>query len=234
MGTLQSFTTRLTGSNQHDAHKPHDPGYIRHQRSNQVAERQGDSMSQECESVVQNNACLSCMENSAVQMSRRAFFGSILGVFSGVMAAVIGIPLFRYILYPIQSASKSTNWTNVGDEGEFNNLEGPITKTISLTQRDGWREIVSQQAVFVSRTNDGHLQVLSPVCPHLGCSVAWHANENKFVCPCHGGQFKPDGSRISGPPPRGLDRLEAQVRDGKLEVQFQYFRSNVPNRELLS
>jgi menaquinol-cytochrome c reductase iron-sulfur subunit len=78
------------------------------------------------------------------------------------------------------------------------------------------------------------LQVLSPICPHLGCSVAWHENQNKFVCPCHGGQFAPDGKRLSGPPPRGLDALDVQIKDGKLQVQFAYFRSNVPDRQLLS
>jgi Rieske Fe-S protein len=56
----------------------------------------------------------------------------------------------------------------------------------------------------------------------------------RFVCPCHGGQFTPDGRHISGPPPRGLDNLPTQVKDGKLQVQFEYFRSNVPNQETLS
>jgi menaquinol-cytochrome c reductase iron-sulfur subunit len=191
-------------------------------------------MSHECECTVESCACMGQSKSGVAQVSRRAFFGSMIGVFSAAMAAVVGVPLFRYILYPIQGAKAATNWTSVGDASEFDNLEGPITKTIELTQRDGWREIVSHQAVFISKTKEGQLQVLSPVCPHLGCSVAWHANENKFVCPCHGGQFGADGSRISGPPPRGLDRLDAQVNDGKLEVQFQYFRSNVPNRELLS
>ena len=151
-----------------------------------------------------------------------------------MIATVIGTPLLRDILYPVQTINKTDKWTEVGDASEFDNIEGPVTKTISLTQRDGWREVVSHQSVFVNRSTDGKLHVLSPICPHLGCSVGWHANQNKFVCPCHGGQFAADGERISGPPPRGLDKLEAKVHDGKLQVQFQYFRSNVPDRQLLS
>ncbi len=191
-------------------------------------------MSQEFESTVQNDACMACLTKEPAQVSRRAFFASLLGVCSGAVASLIAMPMLRYVLYPVQAATKASNWTPVADTSEFDNIVGPVTKTIALTQRDGWREVVSHQSVFVNRSTDGHFQVLSPICPHLGCSVAWHADKDRFVCPCHGGQFSSDGSRISGPPPRGLDRLDAQVKDGKLEVQFQYFRSNVPDRQLLS
>jgi menaquinol-cytochrome c reductase iron-sulfur subunit len=191
-------------------------------------------MKQECNSEIQNDACWACLAKESLRVSRRSFFASLLGACAGLIVTVIGTPMLRYILYPVQAGGKSSKWTAVGDASEFDQIAGPVTKTIALTQRDGWREVVSQQSVFVNRSAEGKLQVLSPICPHLGCSVGWHENQNKFICPCHGGQFGPDGSRISGPPPRGLDKLEAQVKDGKLEVQFQYFRSNVPDRQLLS
>jgi menaquinol-cytochrome c reductase iron-sulfur subunit len=191
-------------------------------------------MNQEIQSVTQNDACPACVEKTLGEVSRRTFFASFLGMCAGALASVIGMPMVRYILYPVQTATRANKWTEVGDAGDFDNIEGPIAKTISLTQLDGWREVVSHQTVFVSRSAKGLFEVLSPICPHLGCSVAWHAEKDRFVCPCHGGQFTADGSRISGPPPRGLDKLEAQVKDGKLQVQFQYFRSNVPDRELLS
>jgi len=109
-----------------------------------------------------------------------------------------------------------------------------VSRTISFSVRDGWREVVSIQTVYVNRKADGQLQVLSAICPHMGCSVGWQPNLGRFVCPCHGGQFTPDGRHISGPPPRGLDNLPTQVKDGKLQVHFEYFRSNVPNQETLS
>ena len=191
-------------------------------------------MDQECQSVMLNDACAGCVKPEPDQVSRRAFFASILGLCTGAIATVVGMPMLRYVLYPVQAATTAGRWTEVGNASEFEKIDGPVTKTISLTQRDGWREVVSKQSVFINRTAEGHFQILSPICPHLGCSVSWHQDKNKFVCPCHGGQFGPDGSRISGPPPRGLDKLEAQVKDGKLQVEFQYFRSNVPDRQLLS
>ena len=117
---------------------------------------------------------------------------------------------------------------------DFADSKEPVRKTITFTQRDGWREVVSAQSVYVSRAAGGQLNVLSAICPHLGCSVSWQANHDKFVCPCHGGEFKADGLRISGPPPRAMDPLHTQVKDGKLQVRFEYFRSNVPNQETLS
>lgn len=193
----------------------------------------GEPIAVACESAGQMD-CEGCLQKEKVQVSRRAFFASLLGVCSGAIASVVGLPLLRYVLYPVRSAAKATKWTLIGDAREFENVSKPVAKTVTLTQRDGWREVVSAQAVYVTRSAEGQLKVLSPICPHLGCSVSWHENQDKFICPCHGGQFSADGSRISGPPPRGLDQLDVQVRDGKLEVQFQYFRPNVPDRQLLS
>jgi Rieske Fe-S protein len=151
-----------------------------------------------------------------------------------MISAIVGTPLVRFVLYPVLAKSKSSEWSEVGDVTEFAGGRGPVSKTISLSQRDGWREVVTTQSVYVNRTAGGQLQVLSAICPHLGCSVAWQPSEDRFVCPCHGGQFKADGGHIAGPPPRSLDNLKAKVMDGKLHVQFEYFRSNVPDQELLS
>jgi menaquinol-cytochrome c reductase iron-sulfur subunit len=191
-------------------------------------------MRQESSCPMQNEECATCMAQKAADMSRRSFVASFVGAFAGLVATVIGAPMLKYILYPVQTVSAARKWTEVGDVSEFDKLDAPVTKTIALTQRDGWREVVTPQPVYVTRTAEGKLQILSPICPHLGCSVAWRENQNKFVCPCHGGQFDADGKHLSGPPPRGLDTLDVQVKDGKLQVQFQYFRSNVPDRQLLS
>ena len=169
-----------------------------------------------------------------MDVGRRSFLGALLGAGSMMIGAIVGAPLFRFVLYPVYAKSASSKWSEVGDASEFEKCDLPVSKTVALTQRDGWREVVTSQSVYVNRTADGQLQVLSAICPHLGCSVAWQDSEKKFVCPCHGGQFKADGKHISGPPPRSMDNLKAQVKDGKLQVQFEYFRTNVPDQESLS
>jgi Rieske Fe-S protein len=62
-------------------------------------------------------------------------------------------------------------------------------------------------------------QVFAVNCAHLGCPVRWFAQSRLFMCPCHGGAYYEDGSRASGPPPRGLFEYEYQVRDGVLWVR---------------
>jgi cytochrome b6-f complex iron-sulfur subunit len=63
---------------------------------------------------------------------------------------------------------------------------------------------------WLTRTDQGVL-ALYKVCTHLGCLYAWRDQEGKFICPCHGSQFEPDGTYIRGPAPRSLDRFVVQV-----------------------
>jgi menaquinol-cytochrome c reductase iron-sulfur subunit len=181
-----------------------------------------------------NNIHENASREDVVVVNRRSFFGALLGLGAAGMGAILAVPVLRYVLYPIYARAAAGGWSDVGELGEFTDSKEPVRKTITFTQRDGWREVMSAQSVYVSRAGDGQLHVLSAICPHLGCSVSWQANHDKFVCPCHGGEFKAGGQCISGPPPRAMDRLRTQVKDGKLQVHFQYFRSNVPNQETLS
>src|SRR5579871_6640723 len=87
-----------------------------------------------CESVGQMD-CEGCLRKEEVRVSRRAFFASMLGVCSGAIASVVGLPLLRYVLYPVRSAAKATKWTLIGDAQEFDNLAKPVAKTVTLTQR---------------------------------------------------------------------------------------------------
>ncbi len=49
------------------------------------------------------------------------------------------------------------------------------------------------------RDDDGQLHERSAVCPHLGCVVAWNADERSWDCPCHGSRFDPYGRVFNGP-----------------------------------
>ncbi|QYO63883.1 cytochrome b6-f complex iron-sulfur subunit [Leptolyngbya sp. 7M] len=58
---------------------------------------------------------------------------------------------------------------------------------------------------------------LNAVCTHLGCVVPWNANENKFICPCHGSQYNSQGKVVRGPAPLSLALVHASVADnGKI------------------
>ncbi|TCK75085.1 ubiquinol-cytochrome c reductase iron-sulfur subunit [Acidipila rosea] len=169
-----------------------------------------------------------------IVINRRSFFGTLLGIGTAGMGALLAVPVLRYVLYPLYAKSQQSGWSVVAPVEELANLSQPVMKTIEFRQLDGWREVVSSQSVYVSRNADGQLKVLSAICPHLGCSVSWQKAQNEFVCPCHGGRFAPSGRHVFGPPPRAMDALPHKVENGKLMVHFEYFRSNVPNQEILS
>lgn len=169
-----------------------------------------------------------------IVISRRSFFGALMAIGTAGMGAILSVPVLRYVLYPLYAKSSGAEWSDVGPVTDFTSTGTPVRKTITFAQRDGWREVVSAQSVYVNHLADDQFEVLSAICPHLGCSVSWQPTQDEFVCPCHGGRFAPNGRHISGPPPRGMDALPTRVQDGKLQVHFEFFRSNVPNKEKLS
>ena len=57
----------------------------------------------------------------------------------------------------------------------------------------------------------GNLHVLSPVCPHLKCSVAWNSAERSWDCPCHGSRFDIDGNVLTGPAGAALEKIEIRT-----------------------
>lgn len=171
---------------------------------------------------------------NVIVINRRSFFGGLMAIGSIGMGALLSVPVLRYILYPLYAKATGTEWSDVGTVSEFIVGAEPVRKTISFAQRDGWRVVVSAQSVYVNRPAGADFQVLSAICPHLGCTVSWQQAQAEFVCPCHGGHFAPNGVHLSGPPPRGMDPLPARINQGKLQVRFEFFRSNVPNREKLT
>jgi cytochrome b6-f complex iron-sulfur subunit len=71
--------------------------------------------------------------------------------------------------------------------------------------------------LWLSNTDQG-VVALYKVCTHLGCLYNWNNQETKFICPCHGSEFEPDGQYIRGPAPRNLDRFVIQLEtpDGQV------------------
>ena len=172
-------------------------------------------------------------EQPASVPERRSFLATALGVATAAISALVAIPLGRFALYPFFTKTTETKWSDVGPLDSFTPLTEPLEKIVTVSQLDGWRESVSREPVYVTKTKEGQIEVLSGVCPHLGCEVPWNPERHEFFCPCHGSVFAPDGSRISGPAPRGLDSLTTTVENGRLLVRYQRFRQLLPNKEVV-
>jgi menaquinol-cytochrome c reductase iron-sulfur subunit len=165
--------------------------------------------------------------------SRRSFLGVLLGLGSFFIGALLSVPLIRFALFPLLRRTTELKSSPVGDLSTFSSLAEPVICTIRIEQVDGWRKAISEKAVYVTKDSQGHLSVLSSICPHLGCTVPWNNDKKEFICPCHGAIYAADGSRIGGPSLRGMDTLETSVRDGQLLVRFQYFRQLVSDKEVI-
>jgi len=64
------------------------------------------------------------------------------------------------------------------------------------------------------RLADDEVVAFSQKCTHLGCVVYFEADEDRWHCPCHEGNFDTrTGTVISGPPPRPLGRIDVEIRD---------------------
>lgn len=168
-------------------------------------------------------------------LTRRSFLGVLLGFGTVMIGTVLSVPLIRFALHPLLSKTTETGWSDIGKEEEFASLTAPVKMLITVEQRDGWRKIVSEKAVYVLPLKNGAApRVLSPICPHLGCSIPWIEAKQEFICPCHAAVFEMSGGWISGPAPRSMDELESKIDNGVLKVRYQYFRQLIPTKEVLA
>lgn len=141
-------------------------------------------------------------------------------------------------LFKAPSETAPSGWLRVDGVTRFPIGGAPQRIVLRRDVRDGWLlrrgEILG--AVLVERPAADRFQVLSSVCPHLGCTVVWGADRGQWICPCHKSAFARDGAIVpaeSGPPnpsPRGLDPLEWRVAGESLEVKWVRFQTGISER----
>jgi len=106
---------------------------------------------------------------------------------------------------------------------------------VITSREDGWTRHTRTAvgAVYLRRSAEKPNEVVAfnPICPHLGCFVNTKP-EGSFHCPCHDSTFHADGSLgPQSPSPRGLDRLETRIEDGKILVQFLNFEAGTKEKK---
>ena len=148
---------------------------------------------------------------------RRGFlfaFGSGLMALGGVIAA---LPMVGAVLAPGRKRAEDS-WIDLGDLSSFPVGETRLATFVSpvVAPNDGDSAKV---ACWVRRIDESKLQVFAVNCAHLGCPVRWFQQSRLFMCPCHGGVYYEDGSRASGPPPRGLFEYPWKVVGGRLLIE---------------
>lgn len=148
---------------------------------------------------------------------RRSFLKAFLLLISGLISAVVAVPLLGFAILPaLKKASKKYVVLGIVDL-----LKGSRFKKINYTfqSKDGWVQTNKKRSVYVTDAGNGNFVVFSRVCSHLNCLVRWEESKRQFLCPCHGGVFDEEGNVVAGPPPRALEKLPVKVEDGVLYVK---------------
>jgi cytochrome b6-f complex iron-sulfur subunit len=73
---------------------------------------------------------------------------------------------------------------------------------------------------YLVRLADGGFLALYRECTHLGCSVPWREETNRFECPCHASTFDITGAVLGPPAPRPLDLLPVRLENGVVKVEL--------------
>jgi len=71
---------------------------------------------------------------------------------------------------------------------------------------------------YLVRSHDGGFLAVYRRCTHLGCTVEWEAQENRFFCPCHASSFNLVGNVENTPAPRALDTFPITIDAGQVIV----------------
>ena len=162
------------------------------------------------------------------QSDRRSFLKKTIGFLGAAMAAAMATPPLIYLLDPItrKTTKNSEDWTELGPINGFE-LNVPRRIAINKTRQDAWlTQTVIAGSTWVVKTQESPVQfdVLSTICPHLGCAIV--SETDSFRCPCHKSRFSLSGTAESGPSPRAMDSLNNEVRDGVLYCQFRRFKTD--------
>ncbi|HEX6043995.1 MAG TPA: Rieske (2Fe-2S) protein [Pyrinomonadaceae bacterium] len=74
-----------------------------------------------------------------------------------------------------------------------------------------------RDSAILIRSADGTYHAYGQKCTHLSCPVYYSRDHQRLECPCHEGAFDVNtGNVLYGPPPRPLDAIAIEERDGEV------------------
>jgi menaquinol-cytochrome c reductase iron-sulfur subunit len=151
-------------------------------------------------------------------VTRRGFLFRAGIALSAIGGALLTLPVVGYVAGVLFRRKPYQAWVSLGALEDF-----PENQTRLATYRNPfttpWDGDTAKVPCWVRRLEGEKFQIFAINCAHLGCPVRWFPESGLFMCPCHGGVYYQDGSRASGPPPRGLFVYEHRIEKGELFVR---------------
>lgn len=164
---------------------------------------------------------------------RRTFLAAMGALLAGGVAALTPVvPGLAMLLDPLRRGGSEAGLVFVTRLAAIPEDGVPQKFPIVAGRTDAWTtyEDAPVGAVYLRRTGTREVLAFNVVCPHAGCFVAIKNDGSGFGCPCHKSSFAFDGAvdDPASPAPRGLDRLEAEVRnEDEVWVRFVNFQAGV-------
>ena len=150
--------------------------------------------------------------------SGRRRFLEVLAVLAGATAAaIITLPAIGFLVAPIFRSSPR-RWRSVGLVDQFD-LGSTALVSFEDSSSEPWAGVTAKTGAWLRRVGDREFIAFAINCTHLGCPVRWEDGAKLFMCPCHGGVYRADGSVAAGPPPEPLSRYPVRVRKGMVEIE---------------
>jgi quinol---cytochrome c reductase iron-sulfur subunit, bacillus type len=152
------------------------------------------------------------------QLSRRGMLMKVGILANGVVAAVVAVPIVRFVLSALSRGKQYRSWVTLGPAGQFPEGETRLAtfRNPYVGPTDGK---TADTACWVRHIDGNKFQVFAINCAHLGCPVRWFPQSGLFLCPCHGGAYYRDGSRAAGPPERGMFEYPSKLENGLVLIQ---------------
>jgi menaquinol-cytochrome c reductase iron-sulfur subunit len=152
------------------------------------------------------------------QPSRRGMLMKVGILCNGLVAAVLAVPVVRFLLSSVTRTGGYDKWVSIGSATQF-----PEGETRLATFRNPYGISAdgktADTACWVRRVDANQFQVFAVNCAHLGCPVRWFPQSGLFLCPCHGGAYYRDGTRAAGPPERGMFEYPHKTENGLVLIQ---------------
>jgi nitrite reductase/ring-hydroxylating ferredoxin subunit len=147
------------------------------------------------------------------RVSRRTAFFTAMGTLAAGIVGGLGIDRLA-----LSSGAKATATPLVGANGRWisvaavDDLPHGAIKAFKAGHLEGF---------LINR--HGEIRAMSRICTHMGCQLDFEADEQAFVCPCHGAEFSMTGQPRYGPkgyalqlPP--LPSIKVRQNNGSIEV----------------
>ncbi|MEM7306657.1 MAG: Rieske 2Fe-2S domain-containing protein [Planctomycetota bacterium] len=137
-------------------------------------------------------------------------------------ALALGLPGARFLLTPLLR-EEERSWVDLGEVEALRSAGAPVAVSFRYEAWRGYVRGTKPGILWVvpgDASDETGVRVLSAVCSHKACNVAWSPEEELFACPCHRGRFDRGGAPVSGPPKDPLARVAVRVEDGHLWAEL--------------